>query len=95
MPQIVKAKVFQLRPLHRFKPRRIANAPTNRLRVTSIATTVADCFTFRSKVGLDVALEVLREAWRARRFTMDELDRFAAICRVRRVMRPYLEALVA
>jgi hypothetical protein len=63
--------------------------------VTSIAKTVADCFKFRSKVGLDVALEVLRETWRARRFTMDELDRFAAICRVRRVMRPYLEALVA
>ena len=37
----------------------------------------------------------LREAWRAKRFTMDELDRYAAICRVQRVMRPYLEALTA
>ncbi len=65
------------------------------IRVTSIAKTVADCFKFRNKVGLDVALEALRDAWRARRFTMDELDRYAAICRVQRVMRPYLEALVA
>jgi len=65
------------------------------IRVTSIAKTVADCFKFRNKVGLDVALEALREAWRARKFTMDELDRCAAICRVQRVMRPYLEALVA
>jgi len=43
--------------------------------------------------GLDVALEAFREAYRARRFTMDELDRYAAICRVQRVMRPYLKAL--
>lgn len=42
-----------------------------------------------------VALEALREAWRERRFTMNEIDRFARICRVERVMRPYLEALVA
>ena len=41
------------------------------------------------------ALGPLREAWRARRFTMDELDHYARICRVQRVMRPYLEALVA
>jgi hypothetical protein len=48
-----------------------------------------------SKIGLDVTLEALREAWRARCFTMDEMDRYARICRVARVMRPYLEALVA
>jgi hypothetical protein len=41
-----------------------------------------------------VAVEALREAWRERRFTMDEIDRYAKICRVERVMRPYLEALV-
>jgi hypothetical protein len=41
------------------------------------------------------AHEALREAWRARRFTMDDLDRCAAVCRVRRVMRPYLGALAA
>ena len=64
------------------------------VRVFSVAKTLADCFKYRNKIGLDVALEALREAWRARRFTMDELDRCAAVCRVQRVMRPYLEALV-
>jgi len=64
------------------------------VRVTSVAKTVADCFKYRNKIGLDVALEALREAWRAQRFTMDDLDHYAGICRVRRVMKPYLEALV-
>lgn len=59
------------------------------------AKTVADCFKYRNKIGLDVAIEALREGWRERRFTMDELDRYAVICRVQRVMRPYIEALVA
>ncbi len=63
------------------------------VRVYNVAKTIADCFKYRNKIVLDVALEALREAWRARRFTMDELDRYAAICRVQRVMRPYLEAL--
>lgn len=57
------------------------------------AKTIADCFKYRNKIGLDVALEALREGWRARQFTMDELDRYAVICRVQRVMRPYLESL--
>ena len=65
------------------------------VRVYGVAKTVADCFKYRNKIGLDVALEALREAWRARRFTMDLLDRYARICRVQRVMRPYLEALAA
>ena len=65
------------------------------VRVYNVAKTVADCFKYRNKIGLDVALEALREAWRARRFTMDEVDRYARACRVERVMRPYLEALVA
>ena len=64
-----------------------------RIRVTSPAKTVADCFKYRSKVGLDVALEALRESWRERRVTMDELWYYAGICRVARVMRPYLESL--
>ncbi|BBL77316.1 type IV toxin-antitoxin system AbiEi family antitoxin domain-containing protein [Methylomagnum ishizawai] len=63
------------------------------VRVTNVARTVADCFKFRNKIGLDVALEALREAWRARRSSMDELWRFAAPCRVANVMRPYLESL--
>lgn len=63
------------------------------VRVTGVARTVADCFKFRNKIGLDVALEALREAWRAKRVGMDELWRFAALCRVANVMRPYLESL--
>ncbi|HVL34952.1 MAG TPA: type IV toxin-antitoxin system AbiEi family antitoxin domain-containing protein [Burkholderiales bacterium] len=65
------------------------------VRIFTVAKTLADCFKYRNKIGLDVSLEALREAWRAKRFTMDELDRYAEICRVRRVMRPYLEALTA
>lgn len=49
---------------------------------------------YRNKVGLDVALEALREAWQARQFTMDDVHRYARLCRVERVMRPYLDALV-
>ncbi|MEZ5976940.1 MAG: hypothetical protein R3F34_01810 [Planctomycetota bacterium] len=65
------------------------------VRVYGVAKTVADCFKYRRSVGLDVALEALREGWRARRFTLDELERYAEICRVQRVMRPYVEALVS
>jgi len=57
------------------------------------AKTVADCFKYRHKIGLDVALEALREGWRERRFTMDELWCYGKICRVANVMQPYLEAL--
>ena len=59
------------------------------------AKTVADCFKYRNKIGLDVALEALGEAWRARRVTMDQLWHYATIDRVHNVMRPYLEALGA
>jgi predicted transcriptional regulator of viral defense system len=63
------------------------------LRVFSAARTVADCFKFRSRVGMDVAVAALRAGWEQRRFTIDELWRFAHICRVTAVMRPYLEVL--
>ena len=63
------------------------------VRVTSVARTVADCFKFRNKIGLDVALEALQEAWRTRRVNMDDLWRYAALCRVANVMRPYMESL--
>ena len=65
------------------------------LRVFSPAKTVADCFKFRSKVGIDVAIAAMRDGWRQKRFTIDELWRFARVCRVATVMRPYLEALAA
>jgi predicted transcriptional regulator of viral defense system len=63
------------------------------VRVTNVARTVADCFKFRNKIGLDVALEALQEAWRYRRVTMDDLWRYAKLCRVANVMRPYMESL--
>lgn len=62
--------------------------------VTDIAKTIADCFKYRNKIGLDVALEALREAWRSKRVTMDELVEAAKVCRVSNVIRPYLESLV-
>jgi predicted transcriptional regulator of viral defense system len=65
------------------------------VRVYSVAKTLADLFKMRNRVGLDVAVEALRDAWRDRRFTMPELDRAARACRVERVMRPYVESVVA
>jgi predicted transcriptional regulator of viral defense system len=64
------------------------------VRVYSVARTVADCFRFRNKVGLDVALEALTEAWRSKRLQLDELNRIAKKLRVQRVMQPYLETVV-
>lgn len=66
-----------------------------RVSIYSVAKTIADAFKYRNKIGLDVALEALREGWRDQRFTMEEIEHYAGICRVSRVMRPYLEALVA
>ena len=64
------------------------------VRVYALAKTVADCFKYRNKIGLEVALEALREFWRDKRGTMDELWRYAEICRVTNVIRPYLESLI-
>ncbi len=64
------------------------------VKIYSPAKTVAECFKHRSKVGLDVALEALRDAFRGRKTTMDELWAAARICRMENVMRPYLESLV-
>jgi predicted transcriptional regulator of viral defense system len=65
------------------------------IRVYSVAKTIADLFKARRRVGVDVAVEAMREAWRDRRCTMADLDRAARVCRVERVMRPYLEAITA
>jgi predicted transcriptional regulator of viral defense system len=64
------------------------------VRAYSIPKTVADCFKYRNKIGLEVALEALRASWQERRCTMDELWHYAKICRVANIMRPYLESLV-
>ena len=63
--------------------------------VFNAAKTIADCFKFRNKTGLDVALEALREGWNKRKVTMDDLWRYAAVNRVANVMRPYLESIAA
>ncbi|RPI63971.1 MAG: transcriptional regulator [Planctomycetaceae bacterium] len=57
------------------------------------AKTVADCFKYRNKIGLDVAIEALRDCWEKRLATMDDLWDAAAICRVSKIIRPYLESL--
>lgn len=72
----------------------VHEAERQRVRVYSVAKTLADLFKARNRVGLDVAVEALREGWRKRRFTMTELDHAARVCRVQRVMRPYVEAVV-
>ena len=67
------------------------------VRITGVARTVADCFKYRNKIGLDVALEALKDtlgkAGQTRRATVDDLWRYARLGRVANVMRPYLEAL--
>lgn len=63
------------------------------VRIYAPAKTVVDCFKCRHKIGLDVAIEALRDGWQKKRFSMDELWKFARICRTANVMRPYLEAI--
>ncbi|MEO6194406.1 MAG: type IV toxin-antitoxin system AbiEi family antitoxin domain-containing protein [Thermoanaerobaculia bacterium] len=62
------------------------------IRVYSPAKTVADCFKYRNKIGLDVAMEALKDCIEGKRDTFDNLWKFAKICRVANVMRPYLES---
>jgi predicted transcriptional regulator of viral defense system len=64
------------------------------VKVYSVAKTVADCFKYRNKIGLDVAIEALRDALRQRKATVDELWRFAEVCRVQSVIKPYIEAML-
>jgi predicted transcriptional regulator of viral defense system len=71
--------------------RRIEGVP---VRLTTPARTVVDCFKYRNKIGLDVALEALRAYRRRKEFKLDELWKYAALQRVARVMKPYLESIV-
>lgn len=63
------------------------------IRVYSPAKTVVDCFKFRNRIGLDLALEALRDALQQKKTTRDEIWRLAKCCRMSRVMRPYLEMI--
>lgn len=65
-----------------------------KVRITNAARTVVDCFRYRNKLGMDVALEALREVLREKRASVSEIDRAAEVCRMRTVMRPYLESLL-
>ena len=63
------------------------------VRVFSAAKTVADCFKFRNKIGLDIAIEALKDCLRQKKATLSDIYRYANICRVSNVIRPYMEAL--
>jgi predicted transcriptional regulator of viral defense system len=63
------------------------------LQVYGVAKTVADCFKHRNKIGMDVALEALKDALSQGRSSIDDLWHCAKVCRVANVMRPYMEAL--
>lgn len=64
------------------------------IRTYSAAKTVTDCFKFRNKIGLEVAIEALKDAWRKRKISMDEVSYYAKINRVEKVIQPYLETVV-
>jgi predicted transcriptional regulator of viral defense system len=66
----------------------------DQVKVYCAAKTVADCFKYRNKIGIDVAIEALRDALRTRKATVDEIHGFAKVCRVAQVIRPYLESAV-
>jgi predicted transcriptional regulator of viral defense system len=63
------------------------------VRVYSVAKTVADCFKFRNKIGLDVAIEALKDCLRQKKASVNEIYGYAIICRVSNVIRPYMEAV--
>jgi len=63
------------------------------VRVYNPAKTIVDCFKYRNKIGLDVAIEAMREGLRARKCTVSDLWRYAKLCRVQEIMRPYMEAM--
>lgn len=63
--------------------------------IFNAAKTIADCFKYRNKIGIDVALEALRDGWEQRKVSMDELSHYADIDRVSNVMRPYVESIIA
>ncbi len=65
------------------------------VKITTPAKTVVDCFKFRNKVGVNIAVEALQDAWRSQKVTADELWKYAEFCRMTQVMKPYFEMMVA
>ena len=66
-----------------------------KFKIYSPAKTVADCFKFRNKIGMDAALEALREGYRRKLFTIPELIAEARVCRVVKIISPYIESLLS
>lgn len=64
------------------------------VKVYNASKTVADCFKYRNKIGIDVAIEALKDCWSQRKCTMDEIWKFSRICRVDNVMKPYIQSLL-
>ncbi len=64
------------------------------IRVYSAAKTVADLFKFRNKIGIDIAMEALREGFRQKKFTVSELMKAATVCRVANIIKPYAESVL-
>ena len=94
-----KGATVSIRPVHFSGPALTEGVEVHKIekvdvRIFSAAKTVADCFKHRNKIGNEVAMEALRECWQKRKATSDELWRFAKICRVSKIMQPYMEAIV-
>lgn len=66
-----------------------------KVKVFSAAKTVIDCFKFRNKIGLDIAIEALKDCWHKRKATLAQLWYCAKACRMQTVMRPYLEVITS
>jgi len=66
----------------------------NEIKIYNIPKTIADCFKFRNKLGIDVAIEALKDVMLNKRTTFDELLKYSEICRVRKIITPYMESLV-
>jgi len=64
------------------------------VKIYSSEKTLVDCFKFRNKIGMDVVLEALKLYKTRKKFDLDELLKYARICRVEKIMRPYMEAMV-
>ena len=98
--RVPKEPELPLRIVHFSGPARTSGIETYvvggvRVPVYGAAKTVADCFKYRRKIGVDVAIEALRDCWRTGKCSIDELSHFATMCRVTTVMRPYLETVTA
>ena len=88
-----RIRVFRVSPPAFDAGIEIKNIESVPVRIYSAAKTVADCFKFRNKIGLDVAIEALKDAVRQRKATRSAIFEFARLCRVEKVIQPYLDAI--